>query len=302
MIYRNFDQLMELVRSNQKKKRTVAVVAAQDSHTLEAVSLAVKAEIVNPVLIGHKEQIKGHLAILDENPSDYTVIHTETAEEAAYTAAGLVQTGQADFLMKGLIQTSSLMRVLLSDKAGFRTGSLISHLGFVQIPNYHKLMGITDVALNIYPDLNQKKAILENAVATMSRMGFDTPNVAVLAASEDINPKIPETVDAAELKRLNQAGSLSGCIVEGPVSYDLAISKEAAEIKGIDSKVCGDADLLVLPNLAAGNILYKALRYSAGARTAGMVIGGKVPIVLTSRAAEVDGKFLPLVLAASATY
>lgn len=302
MIYRNFDQLIELVRSNNKKKRTVAVVAAQDSHTLEAVSLAVKAEIVNPVLIGPKEQIKGHLAILDENPSDYTVIHTETAEEAAYTAAGLVQTGQADFLMKGLIQTSSLMRVLLSDKAGFRTGSLISHLGFVQIPNYHKLMGITDVALNIYPDLNQKQAILENAVATMSRMGFDTPNVAVLAASEDINPKIPETVDAAELKRLNQAGSLSGCVVEGPVSYDLAISKEAAAIKGIASKVCGEADLLVLPNLAAGNILYKALRYSAGARTAGMVIGGKVPIVLTSRAAEVDGKFLPLVLAASATY
>lgn len=302
MIYQNFDQLVELVRSNNQRKRTVAVVAAQDTHTLEAVSLAVKAEIVTPLLIGDKVLIEEQLAILGENLSNYTVIHAETTENAALLAADLVQTNQADFLMKGLIQTGSLMRVLLSDKAGFRTGKLISHLGFVQIPNYHKLIGITDVALNICPDVNQKKAILENAIAIMTRMGFNTPNVAVLAASEDVNPKISETVDAAELKRMNREGVLSGCVVEGPISYDLAISKEAAEIKGIDSTVCGEVDLMMLPNLAAGNILYKALRYSAGARTAGIVIGGKVPIVLTSRAAEVDGKFLPLVLAASATY
>ncbi|WP_094603126.1 Phosphate acetyltransferase [Sporomusa silvacetica DSM 10669] len=301
MIYQNFDQLIELVRSSTKKTRTVAVVAAQDSHTLEAVSMAVKEKIVAPVLVGHKEQIQGYLALLGENVSNYTIVHAETVEEAAFIAADMVKSGEADFLMKGLIQTGSLMRALLSDKAGFRTGNLISHLGFVQIPNYHKLIGVTDVALNIYPNLNQKKDILENAVITMTRMGFDTPKVAVLAASEDVNPKIVENVDAAELKRMNTEGILTGCVVEGPVSYDLAISKEAAEIKGITSKVCGDVDLMMVPNLAAGNILYKALRYSAGARTAGIVVGGKVPIVLTSRAADVDGKFLPLVLAASAT-
>jgi len=301
MIYRNFEQLIALVRANSKATRTVAVVAAEDGHTLEAVGQAARDGIVAPLLIGHKNRILEQLTHLDEQIPNYSIIHAETFEDAALKAAAAVASGEAHFLMKGLIPTAELMKALLSDKGGFRTGSLLSHLSFVQIANYHKLVGLTDAALNIYPDLKQKRAILENAVATMTRMGFDTPKVAILAANEQVNSKMPETIDAAELKRLNQEGSVSGCIVEGPISYDLMMSRESAAIKGYESTVCGDVDLMVVPNISAGNILLKALRYSAQASSAGIVVGGRVPIVLTSRAVDVQDKYLPLVLAASAT-
>jgi phosphate butyryltransferase len=301
MIFRGFEQLVEMVRAKSKKKRTVAVVAAQDGHTLEAVvQAAAKEEVVEPLLIGDKGEIERLLAAQGERPANYSVIHAATVEDAAISALELVNGGRVDFLMKGLIPTASLMRVLLADRR-FRVGSLMSHLSIVHIPNYHKLVGLTDAALNICPDVSQKRAIVENAVTTMTRMGFDPPKVAILAASEEVNPKMPETVAAAELKRLNSAGALPGCLIEGPLSYDLAFSREAAAIKGYHSPVCGDVDLLVVPDIAAGNILLKALRYAAGASSAGIVVGGKVPIVLTSRAAEVEAKFLPLVLAASAT-
>ncbi|MDT8903450.1 phosphate acyltransferase [Anaeroselena agilis] len=301
MIYRNFEQLIETVRAKSKKKRTVAVVAAQDGHTLEAVvKAAAKDEVIEPLLVGDKEAIEKLLTAMGERPANYEVIHAATAEDAAVGALKLVNGGRADFLMKGLIPTAGLMKVLFSDNQ-FRVGSLLSHLSIIHIPNYHKLVGLTDVALNICPDLNQKRAIVENAVTTMARMGFDPPKVAILAASDEVSAKMPETTDAAELKKLNAAGELPGCLVEGPLSYDLAFSKEAAAIKGHKSPVCGEVDLLVVPNISAGNILIKALRYAAGASSAGIVVGGRVPIVLTSRAAETEAKLLPLILAASAT-
>ena len=162
-------------------------------------------------------------------------------------------------------------------------------------------MGITDSALNIHPDLAQKKGMIVNAVGAMLRMGFDEPKVAVLAAVEQVNPKMPETLDAAELKRLNEAGEIAGCVIEGPISYDLAICKESAALKGYASPVCGEVDLMVAPDIAAANILLKALRYSAEASSAGFVVGGSVPLVLTSRAAEVGSKYLPILLAAAAS-
>ena len=170
----------------------------------------------------------------------------------------------------------------------------------VEVPAYHKLLAITDAAINIRPNLQQKRAIIDNAVEAMRRMGFDPPKVAVLAATEEVNPKMPETLDAAALQRMNRDGEITGCVVEGPLSYDLAVSKESAAIKGISSAVCGDADLLLAPDIAAGNILLKALRYSAGVRTASVVIGGRVPVVLTSRAADAADKYWPVILAASA--
>jgi phosphate butyryltransferase len=301
MIYRNFDELTNTVRSKCRTKRTVAVVAANDAHTLEAVVQAAgKDGIIVPVLFGEKDKIKAFLLALGAQPADYTIVHAASAEEAAVSALEMVNKGQADFLMKGLIPTARLMRILLSDKQ-FRTGSLLSHLSIIQIPNYHKLIGLTDSALNVSPDFGQKQAIVQNAVTALTKMGFDAPKVAILAATEEVTPKMPDTGDAAELKRLNETGALPGCIIEGPVSYDLAFSKEAAEIKGFKSPVCGDVDLMVVPNIIAGNILIKALRYAAGASSAGIVVGGRVPVVLTSRAAEVEAKFLPLLLAASAT-
>ena len=301
MIYKNFDQLIERVRAGKNEKKIVAVMAAEDSHTLEAVCQAAKVGVVEALLIGDIAKIRKQLELLNECPGDYTLVHAESKEDVVVKAAQLVNDGHAHFLMKGLIQTGDMMKTLLSEKCGFRTDTQMSHLGIVQIPNYHKLIGITDSALNVYPDLQQKKSMLINAVHAMLRMGFDTPKVAVLAAVEQVNSKMPETIDADALKKMNVAGEIFGCIVEGPISYDLAISKESAELKGYESPVCGDVDLMVAPNIAAANILLKALRYSAEASSAGFVVGGKVPLVLTSRAAEVGSKYLPIVLAAAAS-
>jgi phosphate butyryltransferase len=301
MIYRNFDQLIEQVYAGGNEKKTVAVMAPEDSHTLEAVCQAARAGAVEPLLIGKESVMRGQLEAMNENPADYTLVPADTTEEVVVKAARFVADGRAHFLMKGLLHTGDMMKHLLGDQCRFRTDRQMSHLGLVHIPNYHKLVGITDSALNVYPNLEQKKAMVTNAVEAMLNMGFDTPKVAVLAAVEQVNPKMPETLDAANLKAMNASGEIRDCVVEGPISYDLAISRESAELKGYESPVCGDVDLLVAPNIVAANILIKALRYSASASSAGIVVGGRVPLVLTSRAAEAGSKYLPMLLAAVAS-
>ena len=300
MSYSKFDPLVARARAGATGRKVVAVVAAQDHHTLEAVRQSVSDGVVSAILIGAADEIRRQLAALGENASQYRIIDVASPVEAAKSAVALIHSGEAHFIMKGLIQTADLLRVVFSAESGLRTGALMSHLGIVDIPNYPKLIGLTDVAINIAPSLEQKKAIIENAVAAMSRMGFEHLKVALLAANEQVNEKMPESVDADALKRMNRDGWLAECLIEGPLSYDLAMSRESAEIKGIDSPVCGDADLLVVPTMTTGNTLLKALRYSARATSAGIVVGGKAPIVLTSRAVEPIDKYLPLAIAASA--
>jgi phosphate butyryltransferase len=290
MIYSDFEHLLEQARARTDAERTVAVVAAEDDHTLEAVIQTRDLGFISSVLVGRGPRIEEELKKLGQNPGDFHIVDAATPEEAVFTAADLVNAGRADFLMKGLIETPILIR----------TGGLISHVCFVKIPSYHKLVAITDIALNIAPDLEQKQLILQNAVDAMLRMGFDEPLAAVLAANERVSPKMVETVDAAELKRRNQEGLIRNCVVEGPLSYDLAISAKVASVKGCDSPVPGNVDLMLAPNISAGNILLKALVYSAGAHRAGIVVGGRVPMVLPSRAAVAEDKFLPMVLAAAA--
>ena len=176
----------------------------------------------------------------------------------------------------------------------------MSHFVINEIPNYHKLLVTTDGGMLMYPDLEQKKHIIENAVDTLISLGYDKPKVAVLAAVERVNPKMPETVDAAKLKEMNQSGAIINCIIDGPLSYDITMNKESAKIKGVDSQVCGDADILIVPNITTGNILGKCLVYSAGAKMAGFIVGAKVPIVLTSRGSSSEEKYLSLVLCAAA--
>lgn len=301
LTYSSFDQLLEKVRESASRRKVAAVVAAEDLHTLEAVIQAEGEGILSAILIGQAGKIREGLRALERNQTSYEIVEAEEPREAAAKAAELVRNGAADFVMKGRIQTADLLSVLFSADSGMRTGKLMSHLAIVQIPNYHKLIGLTDVAINIAPTLPQKKEIVENAVAAMSGMGFEAPKIALLSASEAVNPKIAETVEAAELAKLNREGWLAPALVEGPISYDLAMSRESAEIKKYDSPLCGDVDLLVVSNMPTGNILLKALRYSANASSAGIVVGGRVPIVLTSRAVETQDKFLPLVLAASAS-
>lgn len=299
MIFKNFEELIRKVQSSGSKK-IVAVVSGQDKHTLQAVFKARGDNIAEPVLIGNKTKINEILNDLKEDLDDSFIIDAENGAAAAAKAVELVNSNKADFIMKGKIQTADLLKAVVNKENGLRTGKVMSHFVINEIPNYHKLLVTTDGGMMMYPNVNEKKQIIENAVSTLIDMGYEKPKVAVLAAVEKVNPKMPESVDAGLLKEMNQKGEIKNCIVEGPISYDLTMSKESAEIKGYSSPVVGDADVLIFPNITAGNILGKALICSAGGKMAGLIVGAKVPIVLTSRGSSAEEKYLSLVLSASA--
>lgn len=298
MVYKSFAELIKKVQDNEVKKR-VAVVVAQDSHTLEAVFQAKEDNIVEPILVGDKIKIKEILRNLKVEFNDYHIIQAEGDKEAAEKAVELVNNNKVDFIMKGKIQTADLLRAVVDKEKGLRTDKIMSHIALHELPGYHKLLAMTDGGMIMYPELEDKKKIIENAVEVFKNMGYDCPKVAVLAAVEKVNPKMPETVDADALKKINQKGLLKDCIVEGPISYDLVMSKESAEIKGFESEMSEDADILVVPNITVGNILGKSLVYSAKAKMAGFIVGAKAPIVLTSRGSSAEEKYLSLVLCAA---
>lgn len=299
MEYKSFDDLIKKVQNLGSKKK-VAVVSAQDEHTLEAVFKAKKDNIVEPILIGNKKKIIEILSRLHESVLEESIINVESDSEAAEKAVGLINENKADFIMKGKIQTADLLRAVVNKENGLRTGKVMSHIVIHEIPTYHKLLAVTDGGMMMYPSLDEKKQILENAVSTFLALGYENPKVAVLAAVETVNPKMQESVDADMLKKLNIKGEIKNCIVEGPISYDLTMSKESASIKGFVSPVTGEADIIVVPNITVGNVLGKSLVYSAGAKMAGFIVGAKVPIVLTSRGSTSEEKYLSLALSASA--
>lgn len=299
MAFKNFNELIEKIQKDKSKKRVVVVVA-QDEHTLDAVFKAKRDGIVEPILIGDKVKIKEILEHLDEDIDDDAIINIDGDSQAAMKAVELINENKADFIMKGKIQTSDLLRAVVNKEKGLRTGSVMSHIAIFEVPTYHKLLAVTDGGMMLYPNLLEKKQIIENSVNSFIAMGYVNPKVAVLAAVENVNPKMPETIDAGMLKKMNESGEIKNCIIEGPISYDLVMSKESAIIKGFDSPITGDADILVVPNMTTGNILGKSLIFSAGAKMAGLIIGAKVPIVLTSRGASVEEKYLSLVLSAPA--
>lgn len=299
MVYKNFDELIKSVQRKASKKKVV-LAAAHDEHALEAVIEADRNHIAEPVLVGDSEII---VALLEKHgiaKDRYTIIHTNTDVEASKKAVELVRNNEADFLMKGKIQTSDLLREVVNKDTGLYVGKPMSHLAIQEVPSYHKLLGITDGGMMMYPTLEEKQSIIENAVKFYLDMGYESPKVGILAAVEVVNPKMPESVEAGQLKEMNQRGEIKNCIIEGPISYDLAMNKESAIIKDYESPVVGDPDILVVPNITTGNILGKSLIYSAGAKMAGIIIGAKVPIVLTSRGASTEEKYLSLVIAASA--
>ena len=299
MEYKSFDDLIKKVQNLDSKKK-VAVVSAQDEHTLEAVFKAKKDNIVEPILIVKKKKIIDNLSRLHESVLEESIINVESDSEAAEKAVELINENKADFIMKGKIQTADLLRAVVNKENGLRTGKVMSHIVIHEIPTYHKLLAVTDGGMMMYPSLDEKKQILENAVSTFLALGYENPKVAVLAAVETVNPKMQESVDADMLKKMNIKGEIKNCIVEGPISYDLTMSKESASIKGFVSPVTGEADIIVVPNITVGNILGKSLVYSAGAKMAGFIVGAKVPIVLTSRGSTSEEKYLSLALSASA--
>lgn len=298
MAYRNFEELIAHTMKTSVKKN-VAILCADEENTLEAAMMAADKGIIHALLIGNEARIKPLVAKLGFKPELYTIVPADTTEEVLAACLRMIHAGEADVIMKGLIETSDMMGMVVSKANGLRTDRLMSQFVIQQVPTYHKLMCIADVALVVYPDFEQKKQILLNTVDALTRMGFTDIKVAVLAGVDQVNPKMPEAVDGAELKRLNQIGEITGCTVEGPISYDLAVDKEAARIKGFNSPVAGDADLMLVPTMVAGNILAKSLVFSGNSVGGGIVVGAKVPVILTSRASSMQEKYHSLVLASA---
>ncbi|MEW4414853.1 phosphate acyltransferase [Clostridium sp. AN503] len=290
---KNFEQLKDMLRSMPVRRR-VAVTPAQDEHTLEAVCRAYQDGMVDPVLIGDEPAIRGILEKLGVSAEGITIIHIQDPIESIQKAADLARAGEVDCIMKGRTETGTLMKVLVNKERGIRKNDTMSLLAFMESPNYHKVFAITDVGLLTYPTKEQKRAAIINAVEAFHALGVEQPKVAIIAAVEKVNPKMKETVEAGEIKE----EGVEGCIIEGPISYDLAMDPQSAPVKGYESPVAGDADVLVMPDIVSGNVAAKTVTVIGGGRTGGVVLGAQVPVLLVSRAASADDKYMSIVLAA----
>jgi len=292
---KTFNDLLELAKVKGPKK--LAVACAQDRDVLSAVKNAVEQNIVEPILVGDEGKVIEIANEVGLDLQNVEIIHEIDKEQASRIATSLVSSGKADILMKGLVDTSIIMKQVLDKEIGLRTGNVISHVAVFSMDTYHKVFMVTDAAMNIAPDLNQKKEIIENAVILAKALEIEKPKVAVIAAKEKVSPKMEATIHAKELAEMNQRGEIQDCIVDGPLALDNAVSKESARIKGIESEVAGDADILLVPDIEAGNVLYKALTFLGNAKSAGLIIGTKSPIVLTSRADNDEAKLNSIALA-----
>lgn len=291
---KSFDDLLELAVKKGPKKLAVAV--AEDKEVLGAVGKAKKLGIADAVLVGNKEKIEEVAKEIGLDLSLFEVIDESDSQQACRTAVSLVSSGKADIVMKGIIDTAVIMKQVLDKEIGLRSGKIISHVAVFSVPTYEKIFIVTDAAMNIDPDLNQKKEILENAVTFAHSMDIEDPKVAVLCAREKVSPKMEATIHAKELEEMNNNGEITGCTVAGPLALDNAISKEAAIHKGIEGPVAGEADILLVPAIEAGNVLYKSLTFFAKAKNAGLIIGTKAPIVLTSRSDSEEAKLYSIAL------
>ncbi|SHE76076.1 phosphate butyryltransferase [Thermoanaerobacter uzonensis DSM 18761] len=282
--------LSEIVRKAKGLNKRFTVAGAEDSEVLLACEAAKKEGIGQPVLVGSKEKIEALAKETNINIDDYEIINEVEETEKCKRAVLEVKEGRASFVMKGLVPTATLLKAVLDSEYGIRGEGLLSHVMVYEIPNYHKLLLLTDGGMNISPTLEEKVQILKNAIKVAKAIEIENPKVACLSAVEAVNPKMPSTVEAAKLKEMNQRGEIEG-IVDGPLAFDLAISKEAAIHKGVKSEVAGDADILLVPFIEVGNALGKSFTYFAKARSAGIVVGAKAPIVLVSRADSHEDKF-----------
>ncbi|MBN2173518.1 MAG: bifunctional enoyl-CoA hydratase/phosphate acetyltransferase [Bacteroidales bacterium] len=290
-------QLVEMAKA--KRKRKIAVAAAGDYDVLEALKNAEKEGIVEPVLVGIQSRIELICKEIDYDISGYEIINVEDRFEASLVASKLIRDGQADILMKGLVSTGQLLKAVLDKEKGLRKGNILSHVAVFESPHYHKLLGITDAAMNVAPTFEDKIALINNAVEVFHLLGEPNPKVAVVGAVETVNMRMESTMHAATLSMMNKRGQIKGCTIDGPLALDNAVSKKAAQIKNIESDVAGNVDIIIAPDINGANFLYKALNFLGGATTAAVIMGAKVPIVLTSRADSERSKFLSISLAAA---
>ena len=293
----NFEGLISRVKECSKKK--VAVAVAQDDAVLEAVQAAKEQGIADAILVGDEEKIRAIAADLNIDLSDYEIINEPDNWQAALTAVKLAHDGVADMYMKGLIDTKSFLKSILDKEVGLRTGKALSHVAVFEVEGIEQLLFLTDVAFMTYPTLEDKVHIIENTVEVARACGLECPKVAPLAAVEVVNPKMPATVEAAELTKMNEEGKITGCVIDGPLSMDIAIDPEAAAHKGaLGRKVAGNADILLFPDIHAGNLVYKTLVHTAKMQNGGILTGTKVPAILTSRSDSFQTKVYSIALAA----
>lgn len=284
------------------KKAVLSVAAAHDEEVLLAVKDACEMDIIKAILIGEEDKIRKIASEINFNLDNVEVIDESDLKLCAEKAVKLVSSGKADYVMKGLLDTSIILKEVLNKEYGLRTDSLLSHVMIYEVPSYHKLLILTDGGMNIDPDVSQKKKIADNAIKAAKSLGIDTVKVACLAAKEKVNPKMQATLDADELKSMCKDGMFgNGVIVEGPIAFDLAVSKDACKIKGYESEVGGDADILLVPTIETGNGIGKALTYMANAKSAGIIMGAKAPVVLVSRADTHESKLYSIAYGAIAT-
>lgn len=281
---------------NAQAPKTIVVAAAHDNHTLEAVFSAAGELPMQYILVGNREKILDISSGLGVTVPSGAIIDCGDDAECAQAAVSLVRDGRGDVLMKGILETSTLMRAVLNRESGIRDSGVMSHLAMMEVSGYHKLFVITDGGIIAHPSVEQKADIVRNAVGFLRRIGLECPKVAALCASESVSEKIPETVEAALLREMCKRGELGDCLLEGPISFDLAVDPESARVKGYESKITGDVDVLLVPNMTAGNILVKGLISWGGAKMAGCVVGAKAPIVLASRGAAAEEKLLSILL------
>ncbi|HQB77045.1 MAG TPA: bifunctional enoyl-CoA hydratase/phosphate acetyltransferase [Tenuifilaceae bacterium] len=299
MAIEKLDQLFDVLRSKQKKRLVAAY--AVDEHTIEAVSMAIDMGIVEATLVGDEETIKKVCAAHNIDPSKFRIVQEADEMKAATKAVELINGGEGDVLMKGLVSTDKYMRAILNKEKGLLPPkAVLSHVTVVQVPTYHKLLIVGDVAIIPAPDLNQKIAITNYLIKTAHSLGLEKPKVALLAATEQVSAGMQACVDATIISKMGDRGQIKGALIDGPLALDVAIDKESAQIKKLTGEVAGDADCIMFPNIESGNVFFKACTKLAGGELGAMVMGAKVPCVLTSRGDSVKSKMYSIALAANA--
>jgi len=278
----NFHDLRKAAKIQGPK--TISVACANDSDVLQAIETARKEGIVEAILVGDRNEIERIATKADIDLANYNLIDIKDDIQACLKSVELVSMGQAHVVMKGFVDTSIILKAVLDKNVGLRTGNVLSHVAALAVPNYSKILMVTDAAMNIAPDVQVKKQIVENTLVVANALGIEIPKVGAICAKEKVNKKMQATLDAAELVRMNEMGEIKNCIIGGPFALDNAVSKKAAEIKNIDHPAAGDCDILLAPTIEAGNVLYKALNFLCSAQSAGVIVGAKAPVVLTSRA------------------
>ncbi len=297
MVIKSLTDFSDIAKKQPVHKLIVA--AAEDEAVLKAVNKAGKEGIAEPVLVGDEKkvnEIAGHIGF---DLHGIKVYNKPDPIMAAAFAVELIKKGEGGILMKGLVSTSALLKAVIQRNSGLTEESLLSHIAFFESPYYHKVFAITDAAMNISPDLDDKMSIMTNAVKAYHKLHVENPKVAVIAAIETINSKMEATVHAAMLAAMYRRNQIKGCTIDGPLAIDNAFSAEAARHKKIISDVAGDVDILLLPDINSGNVLYKSLNFLGGANSAAVILGAKVPFVLTSRADSEESKFYSIALAAA---